>query len=185
MTKVPPPSPPGRPGRRRVAVKLFISYSHQNRVWMERLAPLLDGFKYDDRLTKSSTGLDYVHPWHDNELPVGNPWDGEIKRELEEMDIFVPLVSAHFFASWYIQNVELKRARERHEAGEILVVPVLLYDVNLREKCFFLHGFKTFPEGGRWWSSYQDPCDAHRSIDDGLWVAIQAAQQRKATKPGR
>src|SRR5207247_2472273 len=85
----------GRAGR---AVKLFISYSHQNRVWMERLVPLLDGFQYDDRLVNQSA-LKYLHTWHDKELSVGNPWDGEIKQELEEMDIFVPLVSAHFFSS--------------------------------------------------------------------------------------
>ncbi len=137
---------PGAPsitlaGRARRMVKLFISYSHQNRVWMEHLAPLLDGFQFDDRL-RSRSGLKYLHAWHDKELTSGNQWDGEIKRELDEMDIFVPLLSAHFFASSYIQNVELKRAKERCSAGEILVVPIMLYDVNLRQKSTFLHGFK-------------------------------------------
>ena len=59
---------------------------------MERLAPLLDGFQYDDRL-KNRSRLKYLHAWHDKELTAGNQWDGEIKQELEEMDIFVPLVS--------------------------------------------------------------------------------------------
>lgn len=164
-------------GRRKRAVKLFISYSHRNKVWMERLMPLLDGFQYDDRLTKWR--LTYLHGWHDNELTKGNQWDGEIRQELAEMDIFVPLVSTEFFSSWYIQNVELDCARQRHAAGELLVVPILLYDINLRQKCGFLHGFNTLPATGRWWSSYRAANDAHRLIDDGLWEAIDQALKRK------
>src|SRR5262249_20597516 len=121
MSKTLRTAPPGPGGRRKAWVKLFISYAHTNRVWMERLGVFLNGFQYDDRL--ANRDLQYLHDWHDNELSVGNPWDGEIRQELDEMDIFVPLVSPEFFASWYIQKVELPRARERHEAGEILVVP--------------------------------------------------------------
>jgi hypothetical protein len=180
MSKTPRRPPTKPPGVRRRSVKLFISYSHQNRVWMERLAPLLDGFRYDDRLL-NRPGLQYLHAWHDKELTVGNPWDGEIKQELEEMDVFVPLVSAHFFGSWYIQNVELPRAKERHAGEQILIVPIMLYDVNLQQKCSFLHGFSTLPTAGRWWSSYPDANDAHRLIDDGLWAAIDEALNRNRT----
>ncbi|MFM9963030.1 MAG: toll/interleukin-1 receptor domain-containing protein [Planctomycetaceae bacterium] len=180
MSKTPrAPSIQPRPRAKR-SVKLFISYSHQNKVWMERLTPLLDGFQYDDRLRNRP--LEYLHAWHDKELTAANQWDGVIQQELEEMDVFVPLVSAHFFASWYIQNVELVRAKERHAAGEILVVPILLYDTNLQQKCPFLHSFNSHPTSDRWWSSYSDPNDAHRLIDDGLWAAIDLALKRKATK---
>ena len=141
----------------------------------------LSGFQYDDRL-KNRPKLQYLHAWHDTELTTGNPWDGEIKNELKNMDIFVPLVSTNFFSSWYIQNVELKCAMERHSKGEILVVPIMLHDVNLREKSAFLHGFKSLPATGRWWSSYRSRSDAHRPIDDGLWEAIDTAHSRKASR---
>jgi TIR domain len=165
-------------GHVRRAVKLFISYSHHNRVWMERLTPLLDGFQYDDRL-KNRSALLYLHHWHDKELKAGNPWDYEIKKELDEMDIFVPLVSTHFFASPYVQEIELTRARDRWSAGEILVVPIILYDLNLRERSAFLNGFKSLPAQDRWWSSYRSTNDAHRLIDAGLWEAIDGALNRK------
>ncbi len=167
-----------RSGQR--TVKLFISYSHKNKVWMGHLAPLLDGFPYDDRLKNGN--IEYLHAWHDKELTVGNQWDGEIKRELEEMDIFVPLVSAAFFASWYVQNVELPCAEKRHRRGEILVVPILLYDVNLQKKCPFLHGFPALPASDQWWSTYADKNDAHRIIDDGLWDAIEGTLNRKVAR---
>jgi hypothetical protein len=173
-------APSAKPaGRGRRSVKLFVSYSHQNRVWMERLAPLLNGFKYDDRM--ANWGLEYVHAWHDQELKAGDLWDGEIRQQLEEMDVFVALVSHDFTGSSYIREVELKRAQERYEAGEeIEIVPILLYDANLRPRCAFLHQFQPLPAIGRWWSSYPDVRDAHRSIDDGLWGAIAKALKRKA-----
>lgn len=139
---------------------------------MDQLVPLLDGFQYDDRMRHR--GLDYLHAWHDKELKAGNQWDTEIQLELDSMDIFVPLVSSNFFASEYIQNVELPKAIQRHALHRILVVPILLYDVNLRDKCKFLHGFRVFPAADRWWSSFPDRMKAHRPIDDGLWAAIDA-----------
>lgn len=177
--KTPSAARPGSGGHRRVSVRLFISYSHQNRVWMERLAPLLDGFKYDERLTRNATGLDFVHAWHDKELTSGHQWDGEIRQELDRMDVFVPLVSEDFIASEYIRTVELVRAKERHKRDDIGVVPILLYDVNLRAKCSFLHLFPSLPAHGRCWTNYRSWRSAHRPIDDGLWAAIEAVQKRK------
>ena len=165
-------------GRARRSVKLFISYSHQNKKWMDCLIPFLDGFEFDDRM--QNRRLQYVQSWNDKNLTAGKQWDDDIKRELDEMDIFVPLVSPQFFSSKYIQNVEYPRAKARHAAGEILVMPILLYEMNLREKCTFLHSFSTFPTTDRWWSSYPDANDAHRLIDDGLWAAIDEALKRKS-----
>ena len=153
-------------------VTIFVSYAHQNRVWMERLRPLLIGMQNDDRGRKLA-GLDGVSAWHDTELEAGGRWDQQIKDAMERMTIFVPLVSHDFFASWYIQNVEMPRARQRHENGDIHVVPILLEDVNLREKCEFLSQFSTLPESGRWWRSYRAYGDANRPIDDGLWAAVE------------
>lgn len=164
-------------------IMLFVSYSHQNRIWMKRLRPLLDGFQHDDRLTGTCSKLDSVHAWHDNELSIGNQWDGEIQAKLDRMDIFVPLISAEFFSSWYIQNVELKRAKERHQSDSVLIVPILLYDVNLREKSRFLHQFPCVPTSDRWWSRFKDKCDALRLIDDALWNAIKQVQARQLPGP--
>lgn len=147
---------------------------------MDRLRVFLEGFQYDDRM--AAHRVEYLHAWHDNELTVGNPWDGEIKNELQEMDIFVPLVSPQFFQSWYIQNVELPYAKDRHVSDQILVVPILLYDINLRQKCAFLHSFNTLPSASEWWSKYPDVNDAYRAIDDGLWKAIEGTLKNKAAK---
>ena len=179
MSKAPRSSLPGIP-RRRTAVTLFISYSHQDHVWMKRLLPVLNAIPGDDRLRNGPTGLSYVHDWHDQKLDAGHPWDDEIKQALDEMDIFVPLVSMDFLASGYIRDVELKRAQDRYESREIVVVvPILLYDVNLESKCAFLHQFNPLPAFGRPWQKYGDRRTALPLIDDGLWAAIEGVQRRK------
>ena len=64
------------------------------------------------------------------------------------MDIFLCLVSYQFLASGYIQNVELPRAKARHENGEIEVVPVVLYPMDLKHDCEFLYQLKSFARMG-------------------------------------
>ncbi|MEZ5326598.1 MAG: toll/interleukin-1 receptor domain-containing protein [Verrucomicrobiales bacterium] len=154
-------------------MRLFISYSHLDKDWMGWLRPLLDGFKYDARITTLGGGLNVAHAWHDGELPQGNPWDSEIKSELERMDVFVPLVSHNFFSSWYIQTVELPSAIKSNKTRKVKIVPVILHEVNLREKCPFLHQFPLLPPD-KAWSIYPDKRDAHSIIDEGLWNVIKA-----------
>jgi hypothetical protein len=107
-------------------VRMFVSYSHENAAWCKRLLPVL----------KVKANVDTLQPWHDTELKAGDRWDKEIQTELERMDIFLCLVSYQFLASGYIQNVELPRAKARHRNGEIEVVPVVLYPMDLEHDSF-------------------------------------------------
>ncbi len=97
------------------------------------------------------------------------------------MDIFLCLVSYQFLASDYIQNVELRKARARHENGEIEVVPVVLYPVNLKDDCEFLYQFNPLPRWGMSWRDFEkdgDWNDALFPIGNGLKEAIEKARKR-------
>ena len=63
------------------------------------------------------------------------------------MDIFLCLVSYQFLASDYIKTVELPRAMARHKNGEIEVVPVILYRMDLERDCKFLYELNPLPKG--------------------------------------
>jgi hypothetical protein len=119
-------------------VRMFVSYSHENAAWCKRLLPVL----------RVKANVDTLQPWHDTELKAGDRWDKEIRAELDQMDIFLCLVSYQFLASGYIQNVELPRAKARHENGEIEVVPVVLYPMDLKHDCEFLYQLKSFARMG-------------------------------------
>jgi TIR domain len=120
-------------------VRLFVSYSHENAAWCKRLLPVL----------RVKANVDALQAWHDTELKAGDRWDKEIRAELERMDIFLCLVSYQFLASDYIQSVELPRAKARHENGEIEVVPVVLYPMDLKHDCEFLYPLSPLPEWGK------------------------------------
>ena len=97
-------------------LKIFVSYAHANyKVW-DKLKPHLDVLK-NERL---------VSWWFDGKIRPGSEWDDAIRKEMKEADIVILLLSAAFFASKYIQGVELREARRRHQAGEAEILPVLL-----------------------------------------------------------
>ncbi len=74
--------------------------------------------------------------WHDRDISAGTEWDHEIDMHLNKAQIILLLVSSDFLASDYCYSVEMKRALERHQAGEAYVIPVLLRSVDWHEAPF-------------------------------------------------
>ena len=66
-----------------------------------------------------------VDLWADRKILPGEDWADRIDEELETADIVVPLVSIPFLNSDYC-DIEIGRALERRERGEVIVVPVLI-----------------------------------------------------------
>src|SRR5690242_12769120 len=99
------PTPPAPAGDRPT---VFISYSHQDRVWLERLNTMLAPLV--------RTGA--VEFWWDGQIQAGEPWREEIDRAMVSARVAVLLVSAPFLASQFISTVELPyfidAARGRH-----------------------------------------------------------------------
>jgi len=64
--------------------------------------------------------------WHDRRIGPGQDFANEIDRHVETDDIILLLVSADFLDSDYCYDKEMTRAIERHEAGDAIVIPVIL-----------------------------------------------------------
>ncbi len=157
-------------------VEIFVSYSHQNKEWFGKLRPLLN--------FKTSTNL--AHIWHDHELKAGDLWDQEIRKALEQMDIFLCLLSYEYLASDYIRTVEKVAAFNRHEQGKTIIVPLLLCDMDHRDVPEY-KPFNPLPAWGRSWRSYEvnggHSMDAHKPIRTGLNDVIENIQTKlKAVK---
>ncbi len=155
-------------------VELFVSYAHQNAAWFAKLRPLL-------KFREPSTNLPQA--WHDQHLAAGDRWDKEIRAALKAADIFVCLVSYEFLDSDYIMQVELPDALAGEKKGEVVIVPILLYDVNLKDDCPALHKFNSLPVWGKSWRSYEQNGghyqDAHKAIRDGLRQAIEKVRAKR------
>src|SRR5690349_4059975 len=96
--------------------KIFISYSHKD----ERY--LLELEKHLTILRKN----DIIDDWYDRKIIPGQPWEKEIKKELENSDIILLLISPDFLASDYCYGVEVSRAIEKHHNNEAITIPIIL-----------------------------------------------------------
>jgi len=123
-------------------VRVFVSYAHDDERQLKRLDLTLD-------ILEKQQGL---APWLDKRLIAGDEWDEEIRRRLDEMDIFLFIASQTSLVRPYIRDPELKKAEERHKNGEIETVAVKLEPCACDEEPFLgkLHrlapGFKSIAE---------------------------------------
>ena len=97
-------------------VRLFVSYAHDDERQLKRLDAILDVLEQQHGLTS----------WQDKRLIAGDEWDEEIRRRLEDMDIFLFIASQTSLIRPYIKDPELRRAKERHKDGDVEVVAVRL-----------------------------------------------------------
>jgi integrase len=67
--------------------------------------------------------------WYDREISPGKEWEVEIDKHLKSADIILLLVSSDFMDSDYCYGIELRRAMQRHERGEAVVIPIILRPV--------------------------------------------------------
>jgi hypothetical protein len=96
--------------------RIFFSYSHDDENHRDRLEKHLAMLK--------NQGL--IEVWHDRGIEAGSVIDDAIDAELETADVILLLVSASFIGSPYCYSREMKRAMERHEAREAVVIPVIV-----------------------------------------------------------
>jgi hypothetical protein len=107
----------------RVPLHTFLSYSHRDDS-MRRI--------FHDNLTVMEQ-KQFIRHWHDGLIEPGMLWQKEIDDGLERMEIFVGLLTTAYLVSKFIQQVELKKAREKRRAQgrDFLFVLILVEDVSL------------------------------------------------------
>ncbi len=159
--------------------EIFVSYSHDNSAWFDRLRPVLKFQHCNEK----------AYAWNDQQMKIGDKWDKEIQSKLETMDIFVCLVSYEFLASDYIRTVEIPCAHERHSNGEIEIVPIVIYEgIDLKAECRELHGIQPLPGWGQCWRDFEKEGghyqDAHGLIRKGLRENIEKCLARRKAAAG-
>ncbi len=95
-------------------IKVFISYAHEDREYMETLSRHLAAL--------SQEGL--ISAWDDREIRPGDEWESSILQKLDDADLIILLVSHYFLASKYCYTIELKQAIARHQQGTACVTPI-------------------------------------------------------------
>ena len=95
---------------------VFISYSHKDEVWKERLSTQL-------RVLQMQGELDV---WDDRRIEAGEDWHPEIETAMAQASVAILMVSADFLTSNFILGEEVPRLLERRHNEGLRVFPVIV-----------------------------------------------------------
>jgi tetratricopeptide (TPR) repeat protein len=95
---------------------VFISYSHKDERWKDRLRPHLKMLQQEGHL----------EIWDDRQIGYGEEWYDEIKQVMECAAVAVCLISADYLASDFCVKEEIPHLLERRKSEGMLLVPMLL-----------------------------------------------------------
>jgi hypothetical protein len=100
-------------------IEIFVSYAHED----ERLKKQL--IQHLSPLVRQRS----IHYWDDQQLCAGEQRE-EIFRYFDAAHIILCLISPSFVSSNYCYDVEMKRAWQRRELDEAIIIPILLRPVD-------------------------------------------------------
>lgn len=156
---------------------VFISYSKSNLNQRKILDSQLKVLKNE--------GLLASH-WHDRLIDPGDKWDETIQYELAQADVVIILVSVAALSTDYITDIEIPKALKLHEAGETVVVPVILEECRWDRTA--LGPLNALPEKARPLTDFKPQSRGWKTISDGLEKVFKKLMETGGTeyrKPSR
>lgn len=116
---------------------IFISYSHRDEGWKERLVKHLG--------VLSREAMSEV--WDGRLIAAGDDWEAEIARAIDAASLSVLLISPDFLTSDFINNYEVPRLLRRRAEHGVRIVPVVVRPCAWRAAAW-LRALQVRPYGG-------------------------------------
>ena len=142
-------------------VEIFFSYAHEDELLRQELEKQLSILKWQGFITS----------WYDREISAGEEWAHMIDVHLDTAHIILLMISPDFMASHYCYGKEMKRALERHDAGEARVIPVILRPVYWSDAPF--SKLQVLPSGGVPVTSWQNRDEAFYDVARGIRGVVE------------
>ncbi|MBK7873591.1 MAG: toll/interleukin-1 receptor domain-containing protein [Saprospiraceae bacterium] len=95
---------------------VFVSYSHQDKKWLDLLLVHLKFLKQQYQFSI----------WVDTEIKAGDQWRKEITNAMESARVAILLISANYLASDFIHNEELPSLLTAAEDEGAVILPLIL-----------------------------------------------------------
>src|SRR5262245_4810064 len=95
---------------------VFISYSHPDKKWLNRLSKFLRPLGREQK----------VFSWADTSIKPAALWHEEIVDALNKARVAILLISPDFFDSDFIYNIELPALLESAESRGTKILPVII-----------------------------------------------------------
>ena len=133
--------------------KVFLSYSHADKIWLDKLKRHFKPFR------------DKIDFWEDSRIKPGQEWLKEIESAMNQAKVAIFLVSADFFASDFITDKEIPKLLETAKSEGALILTVIL------RPC----AFDLFPELNRYQAA-NSPSNPVSGMSDNdaetLWASL-------------
>jgi hypothetical protein len=97
-------------------MNIFISYSHKDRRWLDRLKVHLRPIERDGK----------IDVWDDTRIATGANWREEIRSSIAAAQVAVLLISADFLASEFIASNELPPLLHAAKRRSCAILPIIL-----------------------------------------------------------
>ena len=147
-------------------VEVFYSYHHKDEKLQQQLEKQLSILRRKK----------LISTWSSQKLQPGADRLQEINAHLNVADIILLLVSPDFLDSDYCYEVEVRRAIERSQAGEAIVIPVILRPVDWNGTPF--SHLKPLPENHKAVTTWRDREQAFLDISLGIRIAAETVSAK-------
>jgi len=135
-------------------MKIFISYSHKNEEWKNRLEEELKVFELDGNLDI----------WSDSNIQTGADWLNEIQNAIEQSHIAILLISTAFLISDFIRKKEIPHIIQKKERDGLIVFPVIIEPCNWNH-ISWLESIQVQPKNGKPLMSFSE-CDRKTHLSE-------------------
>jgi len=153
-----------------MSAKVFYSYAHEDEDLRNKLETHLAILRRNGVISE----------WHDRRILAGAKWSQAIDDHVNTSDLILLLISPDFLASDYCHDIEMKRAMERHAAGEAMVIPVILRPVDWQGALF--SQLQALPKDAKPITTWQNLDEAFTDVARGIRKAIEAPGQANHNK---
>lgn len=96
---------------------IFISYSHQDKKYLEWLQKHLKAFQRQNR---------QIEVWDDTKIKAGDKWKKEIESALEKASVAFLLVSKDFLSSDFVMDEEIPKLLQKCSEEGTWIIPIIL-----------------------------------------------------------
>jgi hypothetical protein len=147
---------------------VFISYSHKDEVWKDRLETQLRVLQFEGML----------ETWTDRQIGAGDDWYGKIEEAMNRAAVGILLISADSLTSNFILREEVTTLIQRRDEDGLRIFPVIVRPCPW-QKVGWLSRMQCRPKDGRPLSSYNKAkYEEHLSA-----IAAEVAQVLKRAAP--
>ncbi len=124
--------------------KVFMSYSHEDKIWLDRLLVHLKPYEQFGWTNKDGS-KQKLEIWDDTAIQPGQNWRNEIINALNTAKVAVLFISPDFFTSQFIESKELPSLLASSNEHGLIVLPIIIKPTTFRSSWIAQYKFFNNP----------------------------------------